>query len=70
MIIPNAFFRETRNRKATAEINDSKQFDEPKREDLTDWLWNGRRKKIFAGIGRASVEEIEKQNIVGQPVWL
>ena len=66
VIIPTAFFRETRNRKATAEINDSKQFDEPKREDLYRLVMElAEEKKIFTGIGRASVEEIEKQNIVG-----
>ena len=36
VIIPTAFFREPRNRLLTAEMNDSKQFDEAKREQLYD----------------------------------
>ena len=34
VIIPGAFFSRAKNRKLTEEINDSKQFDEPKREIL------------------------------------
>ena len=66
VIIPTAFFREPRNRLLTAEMNDSKQFDEAKREQLYDQVMVlAEEKKIFTGTGKASVEEIEEHNIVG-----
>ena len=66
VIIPASFFNEARNRKATEEMNDSKQFDETTREKLYERVMAlGQQEKIFTGTGQASVEEIEEHNIVG-----
>ena len=66
VIIPTSFFSEARNRKATEEMNDSKQFDETTREKLYERVMAlGEQEKIFTGTGQASVEEIEEHNIVG-----
>lgn len=66
VIIPSSFFREPRNRRLTVEMNDSKQFDEAKREQLYDQVMVlAEENKIYTGTGQASVEEIEKHNIVG-----
>lgn len=66
VIIPASFFSEARNRKATEGMNDSKQFDEITREKLYERVMAlGLQEKIFTGTGQASVEEIEKHNIVG-----
>ena len=66
VIIPASFFSEARNRKATEEMNDSKQFDEATREKLYERVKVlGQQEKIFTGTGQASVEEIEEHNIVG-----
>ena len=61
VIIPTAFFREPRNRLLTAEMNDSKQFDEAKREQLYDQVMVlAEEKKIFTGTGKASVDEASR----------
>jgi len=66
VIIPASFFSEAQNRKATEEMNDSKQFDETTREKLYERVMAiGLQEKIFTGTGQASVEEIEEHNIVG-----
>ncbi len=66
VILPGEFFGEAKNRKATEEMNDSKQFDEAKREALYGRVMELReREALFAGTGQASVEEIEEHNIVG-----
>ena len=66
VILPAAFFKDSHNRKAVLEINDSKQFKEEKRESL----FMGIQKlietnKVFGATGSASVNEIEEYNIVG-----
>jgi ribonuclease HII len=66
VILPTSFFSEASNRKCTEEMNDSKQFDEVKREELYARVVElAQKKKIFTGTGQASVEEIEEHNIVG-----
>ena len=66
VILPAPFFSEASHRKATEEMNDSKQFNEEKREQLYEQVVAlAGEQKIFAGTGQASVEEIEKHNIVG-----
>ena len=66
VIIPASFFDEARNRKATEEMNDSKQFDETTRGKLYERVMAlGEQEKIYTGTGQASVEEIEEHNIVG-----
>ena len=66
VIIPSPFFGEAKNRKSTQEINDSKQFDEAKREMLYSQVMDLiEAKQIFAATGQASVDEIEEHNIVG-----
>ena len=55
-------------RKLTCRINDSKQFNESTREELhqvIQYLIN--EKKVFGATGMASVDEIEKYNIVRLP---
>ena len=66
VILPAAFFKDSHNRKAVLEINDSKQFKEEKR----DSLFMGIQKlietnKVLGATGSASVNEIEEDNIVG-----
>jgi ribonuclease HII len=66
VILPSAFFRQARNREKTKDINDSKQFDEPKREMFYELVSKlGKEGQLFWGVGTASVEEIEEENIVG-----
>jgi ribonuclease HII len=66
VILPASFFSEASHRKATEEMNDSKQFNEEKREQLYEGvLALAEKQKIFVGTGQASVEEIEVHNIVG-----
>jgi ribonuclease HII len=66
VILPASFFSEAAHRKATQEMNDSKQFNEEKREQLYEQVEAlAEEQKIFAGTGQASVEEIEEHNIVG-----
>ena len=52
VIIPTAFFREPRNRLLTAEMNDSKQFDEAKREQLYDQVMVLAEEKDIYGYGK------------------
>ncbi len=66
VILPAVFFTDSGNRKITEEINDSKQFNEGKREDLFRRIQRLiDRSKIYGAIGCASVDEIEERNIVG-----
>jgi len=66
VILPSAFFQQAKNRKKTRDINDSKQFDEPKREFFYDLVCKlGEEGELCWGVGSASVEEIEQENIVG-----
>ena len=66
VILPCAFFGDAKNRKLTAEMNDSKQFDEKKRESLYSRVLElADNKVLFGATGEASVEEIEEHNIVG-----
>ncbi len=66
VIIPGAFFSRAKNRKLTVEINDSKQFDEPKREILFQQVMElAKEGELYGATGEASVEEIEQHNIVG-----
>ena len=67
VIIPASFFSEAQKSKATDEMNDSKQFDETKREKLYERVMAlGQQEKIFGmGTDRRVWEEIEEHNIVG-----
>ena len=66
VIIPGAFFSRSKNRKLTEEINDSKQFDEPKREILFQKVMELiEEQELYGATAEASVEEIEEHNIVG-----
>ena len=66
VILPCAFFGDAKNRKLTAEMNDSKQFDEKKRESLYSRVLElVENKALFGATGKASVKEIEEHNIVG-----
>lgn len=65
-LLPAAFFGKASNRKRCAEVNDSKQLDEAKRETLFETLKTLREAgELGFATGEASVEEIESENIVG-----
>ena len=58
--------RDAKNRKRTEEMNDSKQFNENKREQLYSVIMEMVEKRIlFGAFGQASIDEIESRNIVG-----
>ena len=64
--IPGAFFSRAKNRKLTEDINDSKQFDEPKREILFQRVMDlAEEGELYGATGEASVEESEEHNIGG-----
>ena len=66
VILPADFFKDAKNRKTVDEINDSKQFNEEKRESLFQRIQQLiESQKIFGATGSASVSEIEAHNIVG-----
>lgn len=66
VVLPVAFFRDAKNRKRTEEMNDSKQFNENKREQLYSVIMEMVEKRIlFGAFGQASIDEIESRNIVG-----
>ncbi|MEL0005051.1 MAG: ribonuclease HII [Opitutales bacterium] len=66
VILPADFFKDSKNRNTVKEINDSKQFNEEKRESLfQDIQQLIESQKIFGATGSASVSEIEEHNIVG-----
>ena len=66
VILPAKFFSKAANRKATAEMNDSKQFDETRREELYQVVLElGKKGELHWGVGDAGIEEIESENIVG-----
>ena len=66
VVLPAEFFLKASNRKASSEMNDSKQFVEERREELyaviLDLAAGG---ELFWASGEASIEEIETENIVG-----
>jgi len=65
-LLPVEFFAKATNRRHCAEVNDSKQLDEAKREKLFHTLERLRdRAQLWFATGEASVDEIEKENIVG-----
>jgi ribonuclease HII len=64
--LPAEFFLKAGNRKACSEMNDSKQFDESRREKLhAVILCLAERGELFWASGESSVGEIESENIVG-----
>ena len=70
VVLPVAFFRDAKNRKRTDEMNDSKQFNENKREQLYSVIMEMVEKRIlFGAFGQASIDEIESRNIVGATCW-
>ncbi len=65
-LLPVGFFAKAANRRRCAEVNDSKQLDEAKREELFATLETMRDAgELWFTTGEASVEEIESENIVG-----
>ena len=65
-LLPVGFFAKAANRRRCAEVNDSKQLDEVKREELFATLETMRDAgELWFTTGEASVEEIESENIVG-----
>ena len=66
VVLPAEFFLKAANRKACADMNDSKQFAEDRREELYAVILNlAERGELFWASGEASIEEIEAENIVG-----
>ena len=66
VLLRSSFFREAKHRKLTVEINDSKQFNEAKREELyARVIQLADQSALIASTGEASVQEIERHNIVG-----
>ena len=66
VLLPVSFFKSATNRKACANMNDSKQVKEELREKLFESILElGRKNELFWASGEASVEEIESENIVG-----
>ena len=66
ILLPTCFFSRGKNRNVTAEMNDSKQFKEEKRENLYQCIMQlADAEELFWGMGLATVEEIESENIVG-----
>ena len=60
VILPASFFAKPANRKATAEMNDSKQFDEARREELYQVVLElGEKGELHWGVGEAGIGEIE-----------
>ena len=65
-LLPVGFFAKAANRRRCAEMNDSKQLAENQREKLYEILETlGDAGELWFAIGQASVEEIERENIVG-----
>ncbi len=65
-LLPVGFFAKAANRRRCAEMNDSKQLAEDQREKLYEILETLRDAgELWFDIGEASVEEIERENIVG-----
>ena len=66
VVLPAEFFLKVANRKACSEMNDSKQFAEERREELYAVILGlAELGELFWASGEASIEEIEKENIVG-----
>lgn len=65
-LLPAGFFGQASNRRRCAEVNDSKQLNEGKREKLFLTLETLRDAgELWFATGEASIEEIESENIVG-----
>ncbi len=65
-LLPTGFFGKASNRRRCAEINDSKQLAAEKREKLFAVLETMRAAgELWFATGEGSVDEIEKENIVG-----
>ncbi len=65
-LLPTGFFAKAANRRRCAEVNDSKQLNEAKREELFATLETLRDAgELWFATGEASVEEIESENVVG-----
>ena len=66
VVLPAEFFLKAANRKACADMNDSKQFAEDRREGLYAVILGlAVRGEWFWASGEASIDEIEAENIVG-----
>lgn len=66
VLLPVGFFAKAANRRRCAEVNDSKQLDEAKRQKLFATLEILRDAgELWFATGEASVDEIESENIVG-----
>jgi ribonuclease HII len=65
-LLPAGFFSKATNRRKCAEVNDSKQLDQAKREKLYGILESLMEAgELWFATGEASVAEIERENIVG-----
>ena len=65
-LLPAGFFSKASNRRKCAEVNDSKQLDQAKREKLFGILESLMEAgELWFATGEASVAEIERENIVG-----
>ena len=65
-LLPAGFFSKATNRRKCAEVNDSKQLDQAKREKLYGILESLMEAgELWFATGEASVAEIESENIVG-----
>ena len=70
VIIPASFFSEARNRKATEEMNDSKQFDETTRENSTNGYRHLESRKRYLRERDRRVWRRSKNTILwGLPAW-
>ena len=65
-LLSAGFFSKASNRRKCAEVNDSKQLDQAKREKLYEILESLMTAgELWFATGKASVDEIERENIVG-----
>jgi len=65
-LLSAGFFSKATNRRKCAEVNDSKQLDQAKREKLYEILESlMQAEELWFATGEASVAEIESENIVG-----
>ena len=65
-LLPAGFFSKATNRRKCAEVNDSKQLDQAKREKLYEILESLMQEgELWFATGEASIAEIESENIVG-----
>ena len=65
-LLSSGFFSKAANRRKCSEVNDSKQLDQTKREKLYEILESLMEAgELWFATGKASVAEIESENIVG-----